>query len=30
MTQLFAATEDLSKPANQWKKYSTSKDTFKR
>jgi hypothetical protein len=30
MTILFAATEDLIKPAEKWKKYSTSRDTFKR
>ena len=30
MKQLNAATEDLSKPAGKWKKYSTGKDTFKR
>lgn len=30
MIIIFASTDDLSKPADKWKKYSTPKDTFKR
>jgi hypothetical protein len=30
MTDLFSSTDDLSKPAEKWKKYSTGKDTFKK